>query len=383
MEGMHLNRKRTKKGFTLVELIIVLAIFSIILSLVMSFIDPVSKLMTKASIKERTAAYVDNIEEYVDNSIHYAKFVRVYEGGYCTASDESVVVSDEQTAVESFVDWFLGGVISPPADDGTVSPAKGKVRVMKLINSGSDAGHIYESVYDFTAAESYEKITYKLDGSIDNRELILRDGGNPSSVTLVSTSDVINPEHFKDYNYYYKLGFYNLDPIPSSSDAYKNAGRNAYYSWLMPLTDNSGNEIEYDSNTGKNFALNVIAYQPGNMEKHTYNDGTNDITVDIFKSPCHMSTASMAFINAIKTNEANSAPFYKLKVKEDDGTLDLKDGKVQFETISSVNMGLAFRIMKPPIDADGDGINDEGGDGNIYIIYILPEEIYDSQIVYK
>ena len=130
-----------------------------------------------------------------------------------------------------------------------------------------------------------------------------------------------------------------------------------------------------DSSTGKNFALNVVAYQPGNKEEHTYTEGEGDSavshTVDIFKSPCHMSTASMAFINAIRTDEANSAPFYRLKTKAD-GNLDMKDGKVQFEEINSVNMGLAFHLMKPATN-----------DGNIYIIYILPEEIYDSQIVYK
>ena len=51
------------KGFTLIELIIVLAIFSVIMTLVMSFIDPVSRLMTKTSVRERTSAYVDNIGE--------------------------------------------------------------------------------------------------------------------------------------------------------------------------------------------------------------------------------------------------------------------------------------------------------------------------------
>ncbi len=405
MEGTILNRKRKQKGFTLIELIIVLAIFSIILTLVLSFIDPVAKLMSKASIKERTAAYVDNIEEYVDNSIHYAKFIRVYEGGYCLASDETegvytplsggAALTGEQAAVKSFVDWFLGGVISPPDDSGNVYPAEGKVRVMKLINNDVDldgdavadleAGHIYESVYDFTAAESYEKLEYEADGiTLKKREVHIRPGGSDSSITPVQQNvAVINSEHFKDYNYYYKMGFYNLEPIESTSPAYKDAGKTSYYSWLVPMKDSVGNEITYDSNTGKNFALNVVAYQNGGKEAHTYNDGTNDVTVDIFKSPCHMSTASMAFINAIKTNEASSAPFYRLKTKSD-GSLDLKDGNVQFESINSVNMGLAFRLMKPQVDANGDGnIDSADKDGNIYIVYILPEEIKDTQIVYK
>ena len=392
-----MNKKRNPKGFTLIELIIVLAIFSIILTLVMSFIDPVAKLMSKASIKERTAAYVDNIEEYVDNSIHYAKFVRVYNGGFTDAVDEAVS-TDEATAVKSFVDWFLGGVVDP---DG--NPITGKARVMKLINNDVDldgdavvdleAGHIYESVYDFTAAESYEKFvgtgtyvgtgTFDADGNeimkeVMKREVHIRPGGADSVITAVSQNKPsINPEHFKDYNYYYKLGFYNLESIPSTDPAYLDAGKRAYYSKLNPMTDGAGNKIEYDSNTGKNFALNVVAYQnqTGGKTSVSYDtdgDSVDDTTEDVFKSPCHMSTASMAFINAIRTNEATSAPFYKLKTKND-GSLDkTADDKVQFEAINSVDMGLAFRLMKPT-----------AGDGNIYIVYILPEEIYDTNIVYK
>lgn len=388
MEGMRLNKKRKPKGFTLIELIIVLAIFSIILTLVMSFIDPVAKLMSKASIKERTAAYVDNIEEYVDNSIHYAKFVRVYNGGFTDAVDEAVS-TDEATAVKSFVDWFLGGVVDP---DG--NPITGKAHVMKLINNDVDldsngvvdlqAGRIYESVYDFTAAESYEKFvgtgTFDADGNeIMKREVHIRPGGADSVITAVSQNKPsINPEHFKDYNYYYKLGFYNLESIPSTNPAYLDAGKRAYYSKLNPMTDGAGDKIEYDSNTGKNFALNVVAYQnqTGGKTSVSYEEGEGaakvTVTEDVFKSPCHMSTASMAFINAIRTNEATSAPFYKLKTKND-GSLDkTADDKVQFEAINSVDMGLAFRLMKPT-----------AGDGNIYIVYILPEEIYDTNIVYK
>ena len=41
------------KGFTLLELIIVIALFTIIMAAVMTLIDPVSKVMRKASIQEK------------------------------------------------------------------------------------------------------------------------------------------------------------------------------------------------------------------------------------------------------------------------------------------------------------------------------------------
>ncbi len=72
------NKKSKLKGFTLIELIIVLAIFSGLMVLIMSFIDPVSRQMTDTSVRERTASYVDNISDYFDGSLRYAQFARVY-----------------------------------------------------------------------------------------------------------------------------------------------------------------------------------------------------------------------------------------------------------------------------------------------------------------
>ena len=96
------KKKTALKGFTLIELIIVLAIFSVIMTLVMSFIDPVSKIMTKTSVRERTAAYVDNIGEYVSKSIRHAQNIVVYEHG---------ISDDEQTVARDFVDTYYNGVI--------------------------------------------------------------------------------------------------------------------------------------------------------------------------------------------------------------------------------------------------------------------------------
>ena len=99
--------KTTKKGFTLMELIIVLALFSVIMVLVMSFIDPASKLMNKTSTREKTAAYVDNINEYVDKSLRYASFVRIFESDFCSKTVPTPIAEDK--AVQEFIDDFFDG----------------------------------------------------------------------------------------------------------------------------------------------------------------------------------------------------------------------------------------------------------------------------------
>ena len=49
-------KKMTRKGFTLVELLVVMAIFSILLVGVMAIIKPVSTLFRNTSISEKTYA---------------------------------------------------------------------------------------------------------------------------------------------------------------------------------------------------------------------------------------------------------------------------------------------------------------------------------------
>lgn len=371
-----MTRKRTKKGFTLIELIIVLAIFSIIMALVMSFIDPVARLMSRTSIKERTAAYVDNIDEYIENSIHYAKYVRVFEGGYCDVADDTAALSDNTDAgvAQNFVDHFLNRVVDANGD-----PIKGKVRILKLINTSDgtlEAGRIYESVFDFTAKASWdEKVLdgYEIDGVTPIYKFVNHEI-SPSTVTATSITNrmVLNEEHFEDYNYYYRLGFFNFVPVPNGTIPGKTSEARNYYNWLVPMVGTDSNPIEIDRTAGRNFSLNVVAYQNGNKEDVTYNDGTSDVNTTIFKSPAHMSTASMAFINAIKANEADSAPYYKLQY-DNTGHVKINEGKKVFEQISSVDTGLAFRVLSPAFASTD----------NIYIVYILPEEIYDTDTIYN
>ena len=56
------------KGFTLLELIIVIALFTIIMAAVMTLIDPVSKVMSKASIQEKNSSSVNRFSISVRKS---------------------------------------------------------------------------------------------------------------------------------------------------------------------------------------------------------------------------------------------------------------------------------------------------------------------------
>lgn len=333
-------KNKVLKGFTLIELIIVLAIFSIILTLVMSFIDPATRLMKSTSVKEKTGAYVDNVSEYLQNSLRYAKFVHIYEG-----KEPSIY------QIRDIVSKNFNGAVTIKDNSGTPYPVEGNVRVLKMDNTD---GQIYEKVYRFTAQDS-------ILGSIDLDALM-------SSTPVQDWTPVLNPEHFEDYSFYYKAGYYNLEPIASADNRPEN-----YKSHLVEMTDKDGNVLQNGRPNAFNFSMSVVAYGTENGANANATDGDAS-TEPEFEYPARMDTVSMAFINII--NSANTIQYYRQKYDVDPITsavtpaFDAVNHLPVFETVNSTSL---FKYYKPADIADN---ND-----NIYIVFINPSEVNDNMMI--
>ncbi|MCQ2490377.1 MAG: prepilin-type N-terminal cleavage/methylation domain-containing protein [Ruminococcus sp.] len=417
--------KRKQKGFTLVELLIVLAVFSIILTLVMSFVDPVSKLMTKTSVRERTASYVDNIGDYIDKSVRYSKFIRVYKGDYGNRGDYAVI--SEKEAVQAFADDFFDNAL---ADDGT--PLKGKIHVLSLYNdnmpdSDDKPGVAYERTYTFRAGDSCpvqytfypdptdttgvvaservfekESVILKYDDEAENIHLVSDEIDCPTGsfprAEIKEVDDsfhmILNPEHFTDYSYYYDYGFNQLEPItPNQLSDYTEiatddelpTSENFYYSRIVKMKDGDGNDMSAE---GYKFALNVIAYQNNakgkNMIDAEYSTGVGSgISVPVFKSPSYMTTTSLSLRNCMATENEKDERYFKHVQNTFTGTetvvnkVDV-DGKFMITEIDPLDYnGKTFEVI------DTKDKNSAVDSNNIYIIYALPDEVSPSPIKYK
>lgn len=86
--------KKRFKGFTLIELIIVMAIFSVIMFAAFQLMPPVGKQFTNTAQYEGARATLDNVKRYLDGTIRYADKVYV-----CRDS-----VSNIDTNVQTFYD---------------------------------------------------------------------------------------------------------------------------------------------------------------------------------------------------------------------------------------------------------------------------------------
>lgn len=417
--------KKTLKGFTLIELIIVLAIFGVIMVLVMSFIDPVSKVMGKTSIRERTASYVDNIGEYLEKSMRYASYVRVFDGDFCDRkkadpSDSSLnLVTTEEKAVIQFIDDYFDGAINSEGNHLT-----GKVHVLKLCNDhtlGSDKeGAVYETVYDFTAGESVvfevenpadHSISYTRrwsdDEEEDMRKPVLPDPLPPpsaytppsfvdsefvhSKVTVNGTADlpVINPEHFENYSYYYTIGYCTFDPIIP--------GNLSNYTGVDTSTDEFYSELSTvrSGYSTRSFSLCTVAYKHDDkvnnrlVSTKTFIDDAGIETteeVNLFLSPSYMNMTGTSLINqALLTDPLRAEYFRKARYIGPD-VIDVANpsnnklaGKVKSgegeKTIEPINLTEAIAPISDAFTHYTAVPNPSDPSENIYFIYVVPSEI--------
>lgn len=312
--------KRTKclKGFTLLELILVMAIFGILMAAVMSVLKPLNKLTRRVTIEEANAAAVDNIKSYVEGSLRYADCMQVCVGGLTDDDDyligpckddsneaEAGVVKtyladqyglskklrgEEKTVedmrIEAAVVNFVNGHFANRTNPGTDDPLTGKVRVMKIDNE--NGGVISEYEYDFTAGYTYTKFCDKDEtvglhgnavelkkGDVKKKEVydkatktykIVQDMGlvNSTITPMVGNGDsVINPVYYENYAFYFKPGYNQLETINDESLV---SGFNSdvkestdYYAALTRI--DTDKEKDYDYLGTDLFSLSVVTFK--------------------------------------------------------------------------------------------------------------------------
>lgn len=70
--------KKNKKGFTLIELIVVMAILSILMASIFAFFKPVDKIFSNIQVTDKRMTSAQGINDYINNSVKFAKSVYVF-----------------------------------------------------------------------------------------------------------------------------------------------------------------------------------------------------------------------------------------------------------------------------------------------------------------
>lgn len=129
------------KGFTLIELIIVMATFSIVLFGALSLVEPIRKIFDKAYDAEDVSASATNILNYLDMELRYAEHIKVQ------------TTTPTQDDLINFVEMNYDGKIIPQDNDiSHAVPASGELYILEVDNT--QGAVINKWVLSYTAGDS-------------------------------------------------------------------------------------------------------------------------------------------------------------------------------------------------------------------------------------
>ncbi|MBQ5988018.1 MAG: type II secretion system protein [Oscillospiraceae bacterium] len=110
-----MNKKRLK-GFTLIEMIIVVAIFGMIMAAVLSLLDPVRKVYTRTYVESDAQSISENMRRYVGDQIQYAD--RLY--AYTNMTMDDTVIQDQVNDFRNKF-YFVAGTGVPTGETTAVT----------------------------------------------------------------------------------------------------------------------------------------------------------------------------------------------------------------------------------------------------------------------
>lgn len=356
-----MKSKKNLKGFTLVELIVVMAVFGLIMLGALRFLDPVNKMMKGASLQESNSAAVDNVKRYFEGTLRYANAMDVYSG--CDSS------FDEKQAVINFVDDYYTNRV-----DSNDQPVRVGVHVMTIHNDSDGTfsdGQITESLYDVQAGYTYKT----WDTSTPVPTWTYTDPMNPDRVNamIIGTptyedKKVINEVYYKDYSMFVTLGYNEMSAandvskslLPSELGSKKNEH---YFGRISEVADHA---------FGQNmFTFTFTTYKNDKDASDNYIYRQTVDSEELFVSPYASANASLALMNinsAFGDKNRASLGYCPERRNGFDGVdtyahtnpVTNDEGEVVYESNPYVATGYFDYIRKT--------------DGNdIYIIYTIPE----------
>jgi len=151
-------KKQKLKGFTLVELIIVMALFTLVMYSVTQLIDPVSKYFVRSSNYENTTACLDNMKRSIEGNLKYADRVRVYEhfNPYADSysSHDHATIKDMNYAPSSTLSMQVEAFYDEFFEERLFLDSSGTIYVLVFDNtqliSDTDLSNNYSNISDYT-----------------------------------------------------------------------------------------------------------------------------------------------------------------------------------------------------------------------------------------
>ena len=384
--------KKSLKGFTLIEMIIVLALFSLIMYSVVQLLDPVTKFYVRSSNFESTTACVDNIKRSIEGNLKYADRVRAYVRFYPYAPETDTTIDMTTGGSVSSIGNNLRSYVKDPDvsdslkehltsfydyyfQDRKAVDSAGYIYVLVFDNTHMNSEELkaYPSVSDFTGTDaatgktkilnSGKMILYKFwfnnydtnynsaDGmlsSIDDGAISYTDDWLPSSVNPGITDWYVNEKMYGNYEYHFTLGSMNASGLGSGA------------SIEITNTDDSGNPV---------FTFNpadfTIQIEMTELRKDPDTGGLTRV------ASTENAYSSFSMKNVLDPNAAYSRPLIDYLLTGNEEVPGFKYTAVQRNRYAPMTSNITA-AYSANIDKFTDGFD------GFYFIYTLPETTYTN-----
>ena len=332
--------KSTKvKGFTLVELIVVMAIFSIIMFGALQMMTPAGKLFERSYSAEDVSAAQVSIKNCMETNLRYAQYLSVRD------------TKPEKEDVIKFINMHYNGKL---VKNGTsFDAAEGKVYVMCIDNE--HGGKISIEEYKYTAGDI--KDSSKVGTETDKTK-------GSAEVTYVGKTDAVNQAMYNTYNFM-------ISPCVTTTKAATDASGNPIAGKVVIAKDDdpTGYYSKYTDSAmttfnSKNFVFTINAYKKGAI-----NTGVTPHTYDAV----YPFTTTMALVNANSPYAPETYLHYEWEDPDSDGTFTKKvndDGDASFENIFYD----ANRVYDTAFSASSSITGGATELNQIYIVYTYPDK---------
>lgn len=314
-----------KKGFTLVELIIVMAIMAILLVAVMSMTGPASKIAKRTKLSDSTYSIANNVENYLQRTLEYAENVWIFDSTDSRSADIPKTVREFKNA---YYNHLCFGTTAGAS--GNAVFAKGNIYVMRLDNS---TGQIHTTAYTFPNS-SRDTITAGAD---------------------TTAIEELNPAYFVRDNTNYHVRY-----VLGATE-------------LVPVTDGGGN-IERNNDTDPYY--NIASEKNGELVSKNFTNQAISIVVNEgadpaagkFEGPAVINVAPLSFTNI---NYRNGRPQQRMVLNDgDEGT-----NKMIFQGDLTNLPAELVQETRSLINFAGEDSKPVSSSNDIYIVYSFADEL--------
>ena len=327
--------KRTKKGFTLVELMVVMAISTILLVAVMTMTTPASRMYRSTAVSNDAYSMANNIDSYLKRSLEYADNVWLFDSateapefgsGAMATNIENVVVNYKNAYYKN------AAVATKEGADGDLKFVKGKIYVLHLDNN---TGKIERRTYEFPNSST-------------------------NTVNLISTdADVVNTAYFlgDNQNYHIRYAFNSAKLEP------KKVGGNIVHTskgdFVFDLSSIGSNVSELHTNQ----AVSII------VNKGT--SPTDNIPTDAsIQGPASVTVANLPFVN-ISSRTGGNVPQNRIVIQNEG------DATFYIQGQAGIPAGIARMKDEACINfaAKDTAHNNVSLEKDLYIVYSYADEL--------